>query len=145
MIDGVRISDPIGIEKLYDISGIMTTNIERIEIVKGAMSAMYGAEASGGIINIITKKGTGRKVVITGEAGSNKTFIESVSVSDITDQTSVMFATSHNSSEGYSSAKKSSSISSYDNDSYENLTASGKMETRFEGNALLDFTINYTD
>jgi len=144
MIDGVRVSDPMGIEKIYDISGIQTFNIERIEIVKGAMSAMYGADASGGVINIITKKGAGRRISIAGEAGSNKTFSESVSVSDSTAQSSFFFTGSHFKTDGISSAKKNGSSPS-DNDGYENITASGKMSSKITDNAAINLTLSYID
>lgn len=39
----------------FDLSRISVTNIERIEVIKGASSSMYGSDAMGGIINIITK------------------------------------------------------------------------------------------
>lgn len=145
MIDGVRISDPMGIEKICDISGIKTYNIERIEIVKGAMSAMYGAEASGGVINIITKKGTGRRVAVTGEAGSGKTFSETVSVSDTTERSSFMFSASHSVSDGESLAKKNGAVSSYDDDGYRNIGASGRIETKLDYGMSLSMSMNYTD
>lgn len=53
MIDGVPI---IGrLDGGIDLSQIPSANIERIEIIKGALSAQYGSHASGGVINIITK------------------------------------------------------------------------------------------
>lgn len=145
MIDGVKINDPMGIEKLYDISGIMSSNIERIEVVKGAMSSMYGAEASGGVINVITKKGAGKKVIITGEGGSNRTYTESVSVSDSNDQSSFLFYGSHYKTDGISKAMESDTVSTYDDDSYENITASGKMDTKITDTASIAAAINYTD
>jgi len=145
MVDGVRVTDPNGIEKLFDISGIITSNIERIEVVKGAMSSMYGSEASGGVINIITKKGLGRKIIITGEAGTDNTFTEGVSVSDSTEKSSFIFSATHSSTDGNSKAKKNPSIPSYDDDSYENVTVSGKVDTRLSDKASLGATMNYSD
>ncbi|HOP62783.1 MAG TPA: TonB-dependent receptor [Spirochaetota bacterium] len=145
MIDGVRVADPMGIEKLYDISGLMTSNVERIEVVKGAMSSMYGAEASGGVINIITKKGTGRHVIISGEGGSNRSHTESVSVSDKTEKSSFFFSGTHYKTDGISKAKKSSSVSTYDDDGYENVSASGKVDTRITDTAIISAMMNYTD
>ncbi|MFV0472084.1 MAG: TonB-dependent receptor plug domain-containing protein [Paludibacteraceae bacterium] len=53
LIDGERISGETG--NNIDYSRINLSNIERIEIVKGASSAIYGSQAMGGVINIITK------------------------------------------------------------------------------------------
>ncbi len=59
MIDGIKM---IGrINGNLDLSQIPSSEIERIEIVKGAASALYGSEAMGGVINIITKKNYHRK------------------------------------------------------------------------------------
>ena len=57
LIDGKRIHGDVGGEN--DLSLIDPRNIERIEIVKGASSALYGSDAMAGVINIITKKHEG--------------------------------------------------------------------------------------
>ena len=54
LIDGKRIHGDVGGEN--DLGLINPHNIERIEIVKGAQSALYGSDAIAGVINIITKK-----------------------------------------------------------------------------------------
>ncbi|MBQ9363184.1 MAG: TonB-dependent receptor, partial [Bacteroidaceae bacterium] len=56
LIDGKRIHGDVGGEN--DLGIIDPQNIERIEIVKGAQSALYGSDAMAGVINIITKKHT---------------------------------------------------------------------------------------
>jgi vitamin B12 transporter len=43
----------------YDFGNLTVGNVERIEIVRNAQSALYGSEAMGGVINIITKRGEG--------------------------------------------------------------------------------------
>ncbi|HCD71271.1 MAG TPA: TonB-dependent receptor, partial [Thermovirga lienii] len=50
----------------YDLRSIPLEDIERIEVVKGAGSALYGSMAAAGVINIITKKPLGEGVKITG-------------------------------------------------------------------------------
>ena len=54
LIDGKRLSGEVS--NPYDLDRIPASTIERVEIVKGAMSSLYGADAVGGVINIITKK-----------------------------------------------------------------------------------------
>ena len=54
LIDGMPIVS--GLSSVYGLSGIPSALIERMEIVKGPASSLYGSEAVGGLINIITKK-----------------------------------------------------------------------------------------
>lgn len=69
MIDGV----PANINETYYLDSIPVESIARVEIVKGAASALYGSEASTGVINIITKKKMPNTLSLTkGEYGREK-------------------------------------------------------------------------
>jgi vitamin B12 transporter len=58
MIDGVRITDPSTPNNAPDLSELSLVNVEKIEIVRGSHSTLYGSSAIGGVVNIITKKST---------------------------------------------------------------------------------------
>lgn len=58
LIDGIEVNDP-NLGGAFDFSDFDTAGVERIEVVRGSYSALYGSSAVGGVINIITKKGTG--------------------------------------------------------------------------------------
>lgn len=62
LIDNIPVVGDQGMGNQIDLSKINVNNIERIEIVKGAMGVEYGNNAVAGVINIITKKNYGKKI-----------------------------------------------------------------------------------
>ena len=59
LIDGVKVNDPAGIGTLYDFGNLHVDNVERIEVLRGPQSTLYGSDAMAGVIHIITKQGEG--------------------------------------------------------------------------------------
>jgi len=69
LIDGKPVSASTGAS--VDVSQISVADVDHIEIVKGAVSALYGSEAMGGVVNVITKQPTqGNRYKITLDSGS---------------------------------------------------------------------------
>ena len=54
LIDGVKVNDPSGIGDAYDFGPLLTGNIRRIEILRGSNSVVYGSQAIGGVVNLMT-------------------------------------------------------------------------------------------
>jgi vitamin B12 transporter len=72
LIDGVEVNDPSSPRNAFDLSHLQTENVDRIEIVRGAQSTLYGSDALAGIINIFTQPGSDvNKLQLRTEGGSN--------------------------------------------------------------------------
>ena len=71
MIDGIKVNDPNNTRGgSFDFSTLHVNDIERIEIVRGPQSSIYGSDALAGVINIFTKRGTRDfEVTVDAEAG----------------------------------------------------------------------------
>src|SRR5215213_8467989 len=68
LIDGVPVNDPGG---AFDFGSLTTDNVERIEVVRGPASVLYGADAVTGVIQIFTRRGQGKpRTVLSARGGS---------------------------------------------------------------------------
>ncbi|HVO14093.1 MAG TPA: TonB-dependent receptor [Alphaproteobacteria bacterium] len=67
LINGIRAQDPSSTGGIFQFESLDVSDIERVEIVRGAQSVLYGSDAIGAVINIITKKG-GKKITASGSA-----------------------------------------------------------------------------
>jgi vitamin B12 transporter len=87
-IDGIPVYDASGIGGNFDLRNMAIDNVERIEILKGSQSTLYGSDAIAGVINIITKKGGNKPVGVNGLAsyGSNNTFRGNIGVNGAKDK-----------------------------------------------------------
>ena len=129
LVDGLRVgSTTSGTASWQDIP---LSQIERIEIVRGAASALYGADAMGGVIQLFTRKGSGApRVDAFVGAGSYGTREVSAGVSGGSESISYAVRGGYTESDSFSAKTPKSSTYNPDNDPYRNSNFSGNLSFR---------------
>jgi outer membrane cobalamin receptor len=139
MIDGVRVGDPISLDGKLSISDLPTDNIECIEVVRGNQSVLYGSDAIGSVINIITKTGKGKPTVSAGfEGGSYKTFKENLSFRGGTDKIDFSASVTRLDAQGVSKADVQPNP---EMDYYNNTNISAKLNGRITDKTRVGFSV----
>ena len=127
LIDGIRYNDITGISGA-PFEHLMATDIEHIEVIKGAQSGIWGADASAGVINIITKQAKeGLNFSASQEFGSFATSNSNINASYKND--TFYLKVNHNNldSQGFTAyAPRGTDIGQYEDDAYNNKTTNLK-------------------
>ena len=89
LLDGVEVNDPSSASGDFNFAGLLASGIDRIEVLRGPQSALYGSDAIGGVVSLSTGVGTGDPTgSLTGEYGSFGTFRGSAQVQGAYDRVS---------------------------------------------------------
>jgi vitamin B12 transporter len=147
LIDGIDANDPSQ-DGVFDFGQVLTSDIAQVEILRGPQSSLYGSDALGGVVNIVTKRGEGPPQFRgTLEGGSFETFNQSASLSGSVSRFHYTFNVAH-------FLADDTPVTPLDllppgrkriNDSYENTTLSTKVG--IDATDTLSFSVvgRYTD
>ncbi|WP_170166997.1 TonB-dependent receptor plug domain-containing protein [Paracoccus methylarcula] len=106
VMDGIDISDPAAGQPYFDIGGMTGAGIGRVELLRGAQSALYGSRAIAGVLSLQslrpTEVGVQHRFAI--EAGSYNTVLANYGVTFRQDGTDLAFSASRIHSDGFSAA-----------------------------------------
>jgi vitamin B12 transporter len=117
MIDGVEVNT--GATGGFDISNLTTDNLDRVEVLRGAGGSLYGSQAIGGVVNLISQEGEGApKASILSEGGNQATQRQVLTMNGAQGNLGVSGAVSYFSTEGYQPI----------NDSSDNLSGSLRLD-----------------
>lgn len=133
LLDGIAVNDPSGIGGAIDLRLLPLQNVERIEILKGNQSTLYGSDALAGVINIITKQEAESTIRPTGtvEYGAYNSFRGSADVSgSVQDRLMYSVGYSRKSSDGISAAATPDSSEPFENDGYQQDSFYGNISVR---------------
>lgn len=144
LIDGIEFRDASEIGGGADLANLTTDNIERIEVVRGAQSVIYGSDAIGGVVNIITKKGNRQpEGYVSVEGGSYNTWKETAGFSIGGENARAALSVSRTDSDGFSSYNEDDGFS--EDDGYKNTTVSFNVGADLSENFTLNLNFRHTD
>jgi len=151
LVDGVRYNNLTAIGAAAEFSQISLYNVEQIEIIKGAQSGVWGADASGGVINIITSKAKqGLHGVVNLEYGSYDTLQASLLASYATEQVDLSVGGVLYQTDGFSAAEPKQSEATYgqrfdtlglEKDSYKNKSLNAKLGINITQDDRVEFKV----
>jgi len=140
LMDGVEMNDPISPSRSFNLGHLLIENIERIEIIRGPQSTLYGSDAMGGVINIITRQRQGKsRFNLSTQGGSFNTLTENAGISGSIESFSYSMGISHYRTDGFSAASDQYE-GNHEKDGYKNLSIFGKAGLSLRKNISLDFS-----
>jgi vitamin B12 transporter len=133
LVDGVPVNDPGG---AFDFAHLTTENVERIEMVRGPSSVLYGSDAVSGVVQIFTRRGQGPpKAEVGFSAGTYSSTVIDGGVSGSTEAVDYSFNFSRSTTDGFYS---------FNND-YNNMVLSGHVRVEPDDRTKAAIAVRYND
>lgn len=120
LLDGIPVSDPSGVGGAFDLRLLPIDQVEKIEILKGSQSTLYGSDAIAGVINIITKKSGNKDIGAAGALsyGTYNTFKASAAVNGAAQKVNYNIGYTYFDTKGISEATDKTGAGNFDKDGY---------------------------
>ncbi len=133
LLDGVPLNDPGG---TFDFANLTLDNVERIELVRGPTSVLYGSDAVAGVVQILTRRGEGPpRAEIAIRGGTYASVVVDGNFAGGSESMSYAFSFSRSTSDG---------SYAFNND-YDNMVLSGSVRATPDTHTEANFTVRYTD
>ncbi len=140
MIDGVQVNS--NSNGAFNFANLQMDNIERIEILRGPQSTLWGSDAVGGVINIVTKRGNGEPThSIAFEGGSFGTFKETLTSSGARSKFDYSLSASRTNSDSFSAFNEDRGAT--ESDRYDNVSLSTRLGYNFPGDGRIEVISRY--
>ncbi|MBI4976790.1 MAG: TonB-dependent receptor [Spirochaetes bacterium] len=144
MINGVAVNSSADFSHSFNFANLPADDVERIEVIRGPQSTLYGSDAMAGVINIITKKGKGApQATVSLEGGSYATLRGAFDYAGKINDVSLSLGGSHLRSEGISKALVTNGTAA-ENDPYHLTTVVSRVEYKPFDSMRLFGSLHYT-
>lgn len=126
LVDGIEANDAMSPARAFNFAHLTDDNIDRVEVVRGPQSVLYGSDAIGGVINIITKQGRGEpRVTVRAEGGALGTYRIGVGLVAASDNVNYSMGVSRYETNGISAADED--LGNLEQDGYANTNFSTRL------------------
>lgn len=141
VVDGVKLNDPSGTGGGYNFGNLLIGDIARIEVLRGAQSTLWGSQAIGGVVNVVTAEPTRPfQTSLDTEAGSRGTRSLRASVGGAGERATWRLAASRYQTDGFSAFARGT-----EDDGYENFGLGGRASIRIVDGVSVDLRAVYSD
>ena len=143
LVDGVRINDPSATTGYAILGDVLANGIDRIEVLRGPQSTLYGSDAIGGVVNILTKRGGPFALSTRAEGGSFGTYRFNVAANGTEGAVEYGLAANYYGTNGVSAADAKNG--DREADGYHHFGATGNLRWHLADAVSVDARLYYTN